>query len=153
MYLQVLKNIINSRSLHKADVARLAGVSRAAVTKWFREVRPDGSVNIESRTLFQLASGLGVSVERLVKPTPDLTPYRSEFLWDSLYPSMEDFVQALIRNQLPALARLVQEIGFSEAKHIVGKKAILQFPQYKKYIKPIRREQLEILWPLYVSRR
>ncbi|MBI2083419.1 MAG: hypothetical protein HYT76_07590 [Deltaproteobacteria bacterium] len=144
---------MNNNSYHKADVARLAGVSRAAVTKWFREVNREGWVNVESRTLFQLASGLGVPVESLVKPVADLAPYQTEFLWDRLYPSMEGFVQALVQKRPPALARLVQQIGFYESSRVVGKKVIALFDRYKKFIQPIRRKQLEVLWPLYASKR
>lgn len=140
------------KSLRKAHVALMAGVSRAAVTKWFREVNSEGWVNIESRTLLRLASGLGVSPEVLFKPTPDLTPYRAEFLWDRLYPSMENFVQALSQGRLPALARLVQQTGFWATSRVVGKKAISLFDKYKKFIQPVRRRQLEILWPLYASK-
>lgn len=153
MYLQVLKNIIKKGDLKKADIARLAAVSRAAVTRWFHQVNKDGSVNVETQTLIRLATGLGVPVERLLKPLPDLSLYHTEFLWDGLYLSMEDFVQALIQGQLPALGRLVQEIGFAKARRIIGKKVVLLFPQYEKFIKPVRREQLEVLWPLYTSRQ
>lgn len=153
MYLQELKNFIFYKRLRKSDVARLAGVSRAAVTKWFREVRPDGTVNVESQTLFHLATGLGIPVERLVKPTPDLAPFQPQFLWDSLYPSMEHFIQALIQGRLPAIGRLVQEVGIGNARRIIGGKAISLFPQYKKFIKPIRRKQLETLWSLYASKK
>lgn|SRR3989338_3825878 len=153
MYLQVLKNISINRSLRKADIADLAGVSRAAVTKWFLQEGTDRAVNVESRTLTRLASGLGVPVERLLKPLPDLSPYRTEFLWDGLYPSMDQFVRALIQGRLPALARLIQEIGFARARRVIGKRAISQFSRYKKFIKPVRRGQLEVLWPLYASKR
>ncbi len=153
MYLQVVKNLMISKKLKKAELARLAEVSRAAVTKWFRGVNREGWVNVESRTLFQLASGLGVSAESLIKPAANLAPYQTEFLWDRLYPSMESFVQALIQNRPPALARLVQQIGFQDASRVVGKKVIPIFDRYKKFIHPLRRKQLEVLWPLYASKR
>lgn len=149
MYLQILKNTIVSRNLTKADIARLAGVSRAAVSKWFHS--EPGLINVESKTLLSLAKGLQISPEIFLRECLDLKPFGTRFLWDHLYPSMEKFVQALVQNRLPALARLVQVLGFKEAQAVVGKKAVAWFGKYKKYIKPLRRKQLEVLWPLYQS--
>ena len=134
MYLQILKNLMNLKRFKKADVARAADVSPAAVTKWFKGVNKEGWVNVESRTLFRLAAGLGVPAENLVKPAADLAPYQAEFLWDRLYPSMESFVQALTQDRLPALARLVQQTGFEESSRVVGKKAGSLFDRYRKFI-------------------
>ncbi|MBI2067560.1 MAG: helix-turn-helix transcriptional regulator [Deltaproteobacteria bacterium] len=141
---------MKSKNLSRADVARLAGLSPAAVTKWFREVNPEGRVNVESRTLFRLASSLGIPAENLLKPTANLAPYQTEFLWDRLYPSMEDFIFALIQDRPSAIARLVQQVGFYEASKIIGKKAISLFDRYRRFIHPVRRKQLEVLWPLYL---
>ncbi len=151
MYLQELKNILVREKLRQSDIARLAGVSRAAVTQWYRRVREDGSVNLETKTLRKLAEGLKIPIDRLLRPAPDLAPYKTAFLWDGLYPSMETFIEALTHGRLPAVARLIQEIGFSRSIRVIGRKAVTKFPQYKKFIKPVRRHQLETLWPLYIS--
>lgn len=149
MYLQMVKNIMFKRQLSQADLARLAGVSRAAVSKWFRS--KGGWANVESQTLLRLANALGVSPSFFLAKREVLAPLETRFLWDHLYPNMESFVQALIQSRLPALARLVQVLGFKEAQAVVGKKAVRWFEKYKKFIKPARRKQLEVLWPLYVS--
>ena len=153
MYIQQLKNIIKSRRIRQADLARAAGVSRAAVTKWFAsaERSPEGWANVETVTLRNLAHGLGIKPEELLRPPPDLTGMKTRFLWYHLYESMEDFARALARRELVALGRLVQVIGFREASRIVGKNVYKKFPDYKKYLKPVRRKELEILWPLYHS--
>lgn len=147
MYLQTLKILMVSRALSQADIARLAHVSRAAVCKWLKT--PDGICNMEMQTLINLSEGLKVAPESLVKKIEDLSPLTALFLWDNLYPSMESFAAALAKDQLPAIARLVQVAGFHAAAKIVGKKAVILFPRYKKYIKPVRRKALESIWPLY----
>jgi len=155
MYIQALKNLVKSRRLRQADVARAAGVSRAAVTKWFAsaEKSPEGWANLETVTLRNLAEGLGIKPEQLLRPPPDLSGMGSRFLWDHLYDSMEDFAKALARRELAAVGRLAQVLGFREAGRIVGKDVYRKFPDYKKYLKPVRRKELEILWPLYHSPR
>jgi len=138
-----------SKHLKKADIAERAGVSRAAVTKWFQS--EGGMVNVESQTLLQLARGLNVTPEIFLKPTPDLSSLQTRFLWDHLYPDMESFIQALLQNRMEAIARCVQVLEFREAVALLGKKTIRCFDQYKKFIKPARRKELEILCPLYTS--
>ncbi len=144
---------MKSKGLRRADLARAAEVSRAAVTKWFASAAksPEGWANIETSTLRNLASGLGLKPEQLLRLPPDLSGMKSRFLWDHLYESMEDFTKGLARRELVALGRLVQVLGFREASRIVGKDAYRKFPDYKRYLKPVRRRELEILWPLYHS--
>ena len=66
---------------------------------------------------------------------------------------MEVFVGGLVSRELPALARLVQVLGFKEAEYVLGHEVIGRFPSYAKFIKPMRRKQLETLWPLYSSKK
>ena len=149
MYLHNLKILSVKKDLNQSRLASLSGVSRAAVTRWFQQVNLDGWVNIETKTLKQLAEGLGVSPDQLLKPDAGLDSLQTRFLWDKLYPNMELFAKALSRNQKQALARLVQIVGFHQAMQIAGKKIIRLFPEYKKFIHPVRCRQLELLWPLY----
>lgn len=151
MYLQILKNIMSYKQLHQAEVAEQAGISRAAVSRWFQSKK--GWVNVESKTLLNLAKALGVEPSLFLEKRDDLSAWKTSFLWDHLYPSMEDFVRALVQNRLPAVARLVQVSGFHSAKAIIGKRAIVEFEKYKKFLKPVRRKQLEVLWPLYSSQQ
>lgn len=141
-----------SRGLNQAALAQLAGVSRAAVTKWFQNKSGKNWVNVETKTLLKLASSLNIKPETFLTPVPDLDASATRFLWDRLYPDMGHFIQALGRYQWPAVARLVQVIGFHDAEKILGKKIVFDFPKYAKYMKPVRRKQLEILWPLYRSK-
>jgi transcriptional regulator with XRE-family HTH domain len=147
MYIQSLKNIMTSRSLSQADVARLAQVSRAAVCKWFTS--KSGIANVETRTLLTLANGLDVSPGIFLQEQIDLSSLSARFLWDRLYPTMEEFALALVRQQLPAMARLVQVLGFLPAAKVAGPRAITLFPSYRKFLKPSRHAELETLWPLY----
>lgn len=131
--------------LRQSDIARLCGVTRAAVSKWFKAV--GGICNIETRTLINLAHGLGLPPDVLLKECDDLSGLQTRFLWDRLFPSMEAFALALTRGNLIAMARLVQVAGFRAGVKIAGKKAVTLFPRYNKYLKPARRRELEVLWP------
>ncbi|MCC7441796.1 MAG: hypothetical protein IT285_09185 [Bdellovibrionales bacterium] len=53
---------------------------------------------------------------------------------------------ALIQGEEPALARLVQVYGLYKAAKTAGRKVWERFPQYKRHIRPTRREQLEHVW-------
>lgn len=150
MNLQTLKNLSVSNKVSKSQLARLAGISSAAVTQWFRKGRETAWANIETNTLKHLSEGLGLSPEVFLKPPLPLGPLKTRFLWDALYPNMEEFVGALLQGRGKALARLLQILGFHEAQKVVGRKIVTRFQDYKKYLKPIRRKQLELLWPLYV---
>lgn len=152
MYFQRLKTLMATKKIRSADVARAAHISRAAVSKWFRQGRNTGWVNVETTTLRQLADTLGVAISYFLEPLHTVDHLHAQFLWDALYPSMEHFVSALIRKEPNALARLVQVVGFYDARVIVGDIVISQFAQYQHCIHPARREQLELVWPLYRSK-
>ncbi len=152
MYFQRLTSLMETKSLRPADVARAAHISRAAVSKWVQQGHKTGWVNVETTTLRELAHTLGVTISYFLEPLHSIEPMRTRFLWDSLYHSMENFISALIQTQPEALARLVQVVGLHDARAIIGNIVIDQFEQYKHCIHPTRREQLELLWPLYRSR-
>lgn len=151
MYIQHLKNIMKSTLLSRADIAGAAGVSRAAVTRWFAKGKGADWINIETNTLRQLAMRLKVPTEYFIKPLSNLDLNHTQFLWDGLYPDMESFGVALVQKRPQALARLVQVLGFREASFIVGRRATDQFDTYKRFIKPNRRKELETVWPLYLA--
>ena len=150
MYIQIVKHIMKIRKINKAEIAKLAGISRAAVTKWFSQEGKNDWVNVETKTIIQLAEHLHLSPEIFLQKRVNLDRMSHRFLWDSLYPDMESFIEALSKHELPALARLVQVLGFREAKDVVGKSVLELFPKYKRFIKPMRRKELETLWPLYI---
>lgn len=149
MYIQQLKNIMLEKNLSRSNIARLAQVSGAAVSKWFSHTTERDWINVETGTVIRLAQGPKISPDQLLKPTPRLGRWQTQLLWDHLYPTMEAFAKALLARQLPAVARLTQVLGLRNAARLVGKWAIRKFPDYKRYIKPARRKELELLWPLY----
>lgn len=148
MYLQHILNFMNTRNINAAQLAKRAGVSRAAVSKWF--ATQEDFVNVETGTARQIAEVLGAPLSQLFEPLERLSKYKTAFLWDGLYPSMEDFLVAVVRRNPVAEARFVQVLGFFKAKAIFGKKIISDFPEYKQYVKPARRKGLETIWPLLV---
>lgn len=149
MYLQNIKNIKKIKSLNDSNLATLAGVSRAAVHRWFAEIETGDWVNVETATVIRLADSLHLDPSFFLRKRKYLEPHKTQFLWDALYPDLESFCLALTQNQKPALARLVQVLGFHEACFVAGKKVLTEFERYKKFIKPVRCKQLEVLWPLY----
>lgn len=151
MYFSQLQRLVQGKGWRAAQLARAVGVSRAAVTKWWRQGVKTGWVNVETSTLRRLAEGLGVTPDRLLLPPDPLDAVATELLWDALYPDMNAFLRALHARQLPAMARLVQVLGLRDATHVLGRCVVTRFPRYKHFLKPIRRQHLEQLWPLYRS--
>lgn len=151
MYFQILKSLLKIKGWRPAELAYRAGISRAAVSRWYRQGEKDGVVNVETRTLVQVAAAFGLSAAVFFEKRALLAPHRTRFLWDGLYADMEGFVKALAEDRQVSVARLVQVLGLAEARKIMGKKIVTGFASYKKFIKPARRRQLEIIWPLYDS--
>jgi transcriptional regulator with XRE-family HTH domain len=149
MYLQHIINIMNFRRLSGAQLAQRCHLSRAAVSKWFAS--PDDFINVETQTARTVAQVLDIPLPRLFEPIQRLSQFETSFLWDRLYPSMETFVMAVMREDPVAMARFVQVLGLFKAEAVLGKKIVAAFPNYKHHIKPARRKGLEILWPLLVS--
>lgn len=150
---QALRAISKMRRVSQADLARMANVSRQAVSNWF-QAKPGQEIRVYSSHVRRLAGGLHVSADDLLTPLPVLGDlemskrYESELLWDSLYENLLDFMIAVINGEEAALARLVQVFGLYQASKIAGRKVWERFPKYKKLIRPIRREQMERVWQL-----
>lgn len=110
MYLQALKNVMKARGLKKADVARLAGVSRAAVTRWFRlAAKQKGWVNVESRTLSQLTDVCGIESGLLLEKQRISYPKQStSFLWE--YPLSFNEIHKILRGSQKKRLWLVGKI-------------------------------------------
>jgi len=143
------------RNKSQSELARVAGVSRQAVSQWFKSTA-HSEVNLRSVHLRRLAEGLHVSADVLLKPLPVLSDndqtreYEGMLLWDRLYPSLADYSVALLRGELPALARLVQVFGLFRGEKIAGSQMIWnRFPNYKHLIRSVRRQQMERIWNLH----
>src|SRR5262249_23680062 len=127
------------------------------VSRWFKSP-VDSEVSVQTPHLRRLSEGLHVSAEDLLYPLPVLGEiestrrYEAALLWDGLYPDLSEFAVALVRGEMPALARLVQVFGLYKAWKIAGQKVWERFPEYKKHIRPVRREQLECVWRLRQNR-
>ncbi|MBI3299751.1 MAG: helix-turn-helix transcriptional regulator [Elusimicrobia bacterium] len=143
-----------TRGLSQSDLARLAGVSRQAVSLWLREESP---ADMRVSHLLNLARALGVGAGDLVEPLPVLDPGDegravAELLWDGLYPGLGEFCAAIARDEDRALARLVQVYGLYRAAGAAGGNVWASFPRYKRLIKPARRQGLERVWNLETGR-
>jgi transcriptional regulator with XRE-family HTH domain len=151
---QSLRTISKLRRKSQSDLARMAGVSRQAVSHWF-SASSDFEINVRTPHLRRLCEALHVKAEDLLQPLPVLNDaeavrqYEASLLWDHLYSCLADFSVALVRGESVALARLVQVFGIYRAAKIVGGPKIWdRFPEYKRHIRPVRREQIERVWNL-----
>ncbi|MBI3018449.1 MAG: helix-turn-helix domain-containing protein [Deltaproteobacteria bacterium] len=150
MNTSVLKVISKLRHLSRSDLAKMAHVSKQAVSLWFQ--KEETTISVQSKHLQALALALHLKVDDLLTPlplskdTPQKTSLTTSLLWDHLYPSLEDFVIALVRHKPRALSRLVEVYGLFQSKNMLGKSIWTLFPKYKKYLPPIRRKQSEQLW-------
>jgi transcriptional regulator with XRE-family HTH domain len=142
-----LRAYLKARGISQSELARRVGVSRQAVSLWLQK---DGQVNLQGRHLIRVSRALGLAAEKLVQALPCFEPevhdrLRATLLWDLLYPDLDDFAIALNRKDPRAMARLVEVYGLYAAEKIVGGTVWREFPDYKRYIHPARRQQLEAL--------
>lgn len=137
---------LKARGWSRSELARRIGVSRQAVSLWFRK---DGQVTLRSGHLLRIAEALGVPVEELARPLPCLGEererLRATLLWDRLYPDLDEFVIAVNAGDPRAMARLVEVYGLYASEKMIGDRAWKDFPVYKRYIHPARRRGLETL--------
>ncbi|MBI2026985.1 MAG: helix-turn-helix transcriptional regulator [Deltaproteobacteria bacterium] len=156
MNVQTLTIICKLKHLSQSDISRMAGVSRQAVSLWFK---PPQMTNIKSNHLESLSRALDVSADSLLKPVAHDKNSQAWkrmnvlLLWDKLYPSLEDFVIALIRSENRALARLVETYGLYTAHNLIGSIVWNKFQKYKKYLPKVRQHQCEQLWNLHKSQK
>lgn len=151
---RTLEALLKVRGLTYAELARRLGVSRQAVSLWFKRERAE----LKSRHLVGLSEVLGVPVEDLVRPLPCFdaethAELRATLLWDRLYPDLDDFAIALIGSERRAVARLVEVYGLFASEKLLGASVWEDFPNYKRYIHPVRRRELETLWTWHESPR
>lgn len=152
MNINTISVIAGSRAISQSDLARMAGISRQAVSRWFKQGFPE--VDVRASHLQKLSQALGVSMDELSLPLPCLqspeerAALSAGLLWDRLYPDVGSFAAALVRGEDRAVARLVEVYGFFLSARMLGRAVWDRFPQYKKYIPPVLRRQLEELWTL-----
>ena len=144
---RALKAFLKARSWTRAELARRVGVSRQAVSLWFR----GDEANLQGKHLIRLSQVLSVPVEKLAKPLPCFEPethsrLRANLLWDRLYPDLDDFAIALNANDPRAVGRFVEVYGLFAAEATLGAFVWRDFPSYKQHIHPARRRELETLW-------
>jgi transcriptional regulator with XRE-family HTH domain len=154
MNVRTLQALLKARGWTRAELARRVGVSRQAVSLWFREEE----ANLQSRHLIRLSQVLGVSVEELAKPLPCFEPethakLRATLLWDRVFPDLDDLAVALNERDPRALGRFVEVYGLFAAEATLGSFVWIEFPNYKRYIQPVRRTELETLWLWHESQK
>lgn len=152
--IRTLEAFLKARDWTQAELARRVGVSRQAVSQWFQREE----ANLQARHLIRLAGALGVSVEDLARPLPCFDPdtharLRAALLWDRLYPDLDDFAVALNSGDPRALARFVEIYGLYAAEATLGSAVWEEFEDYKRYLPPVRRSELETLWTWHESRK
>ncbi|MCX6109437.1 MAG: helix-turn-helix transcriptional regulator [Proteobacteria bacterium] len=157
MNTQTLKALAEARNLSQADIGRYAGVSRQAVSQWFKT--PETDISIGSLHLKALADAIGASADDLLRPLPlvdkpmELGRVQTQLLWDRLYPSVPALAAAAVRGEAAAIARLVQSYGLYATADMLGAKVWRDFPAYKTHLIPARRRALEAIWQLRQTKR
>lgn len=153
-----VKLIAELKGLNQSDLARMVGITRQCVSLWFSHTS-NASINIETKNLRKLADALRVDIKEIIAPlpctdNPDLLQREETKLnWDLLYPDVLCLATAAARGELVAVARFVQEYGFFTSAKLMGKRIWSMFPEYKRFIKPVRRNELEQVWELVQSRK
>jgi len=138
---------MKARGWSQSELARRVGVSRQAVSLWFRH---GGLAGIRGAHLLRLAEALGVPAEEIARPLPCFggshDRLEASLLWDRLYPELDDLAIAIVNRELPAVARLVEVYGIFDAARAAGDWVWEAFPAYKRFIHPGRRRSLERLF-------
>ncbi len=150
MLAENLELIAQVKGLRQSDLARAAGVSRQAVSLWMKQRGPDG-ISARVPNMIRLAGNLGIEVQDLVVPLPDLAEHEASLIWDGLYPSVPSLVVACLRGEGRALARMVQVHGLLVTTKLFGRKSLTSFPDYKRHMHPVRRKQSEQVWKILSS--
>lgn len=138
-----LKIIMNLRRVSPAELARRAGLSRQAISKW--------NPNPRWQTIQKVAQALNVAPEQLTRSL--LSGVSSEeqkrvialTLWDHLYPGLPDFIAALVRQERKAVARYIQAFGILNAEKVFGKWVYQKFDSYSGFLPPALRKDLRQL--------
>ena len=146
MNIQSLKAILKARGWSQTELARRIGVSRQAVSLWLRN---DGMARVHAEHLLLVSRVLEVPVEELVRPLPAQGDEGETecvaLLWDALYPDLVDFAIAAGRFEPKAVGRLVEVFGLYAAARVLGASVWKKFDDFKRFIHPARRQQLETL--------
>ena len=124
MNTDTLVSYMKARGLSQSELARRVGVSRQAVSLWFRS----GEASVRSSHLFKVCEALEVRAERLARPLPgfgnDHDRLKATFLWDRLYPDLDDFAIAVNAWRPEAVARLVQVSGLYVGERLLGRRGV-----------------------------
>ena len=143
MYAETVVAAIKAKGWSQAEFARRVGVSRQAVSLWLKS----GRATVTGTHLLKVAQVLGIPAESLDQPLPGFGPERSAltaaYLWDHLYPGLDDFAIAVNRWDMRAVGRLVEVGGLHAAERVLGRSVWKRFSDYARHIHPARRRQLE----------
>lgn len=142
-----LRKIAQFRGLTQSDLAKAAQVSRQAVSQWF--CHDDSFISVSSIHLRNLSKALGTSADVLLEDLADPDWWRrttTNLLWDNLYEDLTGFLAACDRGEPRALSRLVEVYGLFASAKILDQRIWKLFPEYKRYLPPSRRSELEQLW-------
>lgn len=153
MFLSTLNTLMKLKNINPAELARRAGISRQAISKWFTsaETMNKNLINAEWNTILKISealhikpSALSTDLFRSLSPETK-SQYHSLLLWDQLYDSVESLSIALAKKEYKAVGRYVQVFGILAAEKIFGSWIYLRFDQYSPFIHPVKRKELKKL--------
>ena len=153
MLASTLNSLLLLKRIKPAELARRSGISRQAISKWFKlaEHKNLNQINAEWNTVQKIAAALKIEPALLSKDffgkltTEQKENYRTLLLWDRSYESMESFTIALAKKEYKAIGRYVQVFGILAAEKIFGSWIFKKFDQYAPFIHPVRRKEIKNL--------
>ena len=107
MLASTLTTLLKLKAIKPAELARKAGVSRQAISKWFKlaETKNSNHINAEWNTVQRIAAALKIEPAQLSKDffsklsLAQKENYRILLLWDRSYESIESFTIALAKKE------------------------------------------------------
>jgi transcriptional regulator with XRE-family HTH domain len=142
-----LKLVAKLQGLSQSRISELAHVSRQRVSQWFTQT--EEFVNIGSISAGHLAKQLNISCDMLLYSLPGLLQLhqtQAAYLWDQLFPDIETFIVAVMKNDLRAMARVVEVHGLYGGADVLGEIVWTAFDKYKRYLPPKKRQSMEAVW-------
>ncbi len=135
---------MEKRSLTQSDIARMSGVSRQAVSLWFKS--DNDFIDLMVSNFSKLCGALNISSEELLTPIPGLTQtgrFETMFNWDHQFKDVTSFFLALVQGNQRAIGRLVQVYGMYRSAAVLGNRIWREFPGYSRFIHPSKRKICE----------
>jgi transcriptional regulator with XRE-family HTH domain len=144
LFIYMTLNNLNANRLAKA-----AGLTRQAISKWFTSNQ--NLIKADWQSVIKISKVLNVQPSKLLEDPFEALDRKKRkeieilLLWDHLFDSLESFIVAMMQKDPRAVARYIHVFGILNAEKIWGKWVFKKFSDYAVYIHPARRKELSAL--------